>query len=292
LREATAAGERITLRAGGTSFDEQALGSNVVISMLDMKGIAVDPKAHRVQVGAGVTWGEIFEETLRFGLLPPIVVTTRRATAGGTLASHSISRFTPALGREGHHVRDFRLMMLDGTVLECSRSQNADLFGAVIGGLGYAGAVTSVTYALTPAPCAASKLVVESTFTKLTGVRSMVDRLLQSALAEGDGALPSASSAVIHLHGPRHSLFATSRYASGTEASRKRCVFHCPGSLGHLVLQLAAQSHWLRRVTEPTTIERMYEEGLTELRLVRARHGLVGKLENGFSARVLPSLHC
>jgi hypothetical protein len=256
--------------------------------------------------------------------------------------------------------------------------------------------------------------------------------------------LPSASSAVIHLRGPRHSLFATSRYASGTEAPRKRCVFHCPGSLGHLVLQLAAQSHWLRRlgngmvfdhsfreprhfvdepmgytffqdgnerirrlgrqlgfamglrqqtfmipcdprdaassaetlehfldraqslldeasripalidvlyvppdyefalsssralhsfavtftferltsfdftaedrilyqlsetchalrgrvhlvkhvITEPATIERMYEEGLTELRLVRARHGLVGKLENGFSARVLPSLHC
>jgi decaprenylphospho-beta-D-ribofuranose 2-oxidase len=442
LRAAAAAEERITFRAGGTSFDEQALGSNVVISLLNLKGVAVDPKAQTVQVGAGVTWGEIYEETLRFGLLPRIVVTTRLATAGGTLSSHSISRFTPTLGREGHHVLGFCLMMLDGTVFECSRSRHADLFSAVIGGLGYAGAVTSVTYALTPAPCAAPDLVVESTLTKLTGVRSMVDALLQPALEAAAGAPPSASSAVIHLHGQRHSLFATSRYASGTVTRGKRCTFHCPGSLGHFVLQLAAQSHSLRRIanrlifehsfrkprhfvdeplgytffqdgnqrirrlgrhlgfamglrqqtfmipcdpgdaessaetleqfldeaqrlldevrlvpalidilyvpadyefslsssralhsfavtftferlssldftaedrilyqlsesclalrgrvhlvkhviTEPATIERMYEQGLRELRLVRARHGLVGKLENAFSARVLPSL--
>jgi decaprenylphospho-beta-D-ribofuranose 2-oxidase len=76
------------------------------------------------------------------------MVSTSFATAGGTLAAGCMSRFSPTAGKEGKWVARFVMVTPDGEVRECSRTEHPDLFHAALGGFGYFGAVTEITYDL------------------------------------------------------------------------------------------------------------------------------------------------
>jgi decaprenylphospho-beta-D-ribofuranose 2-oxidase len=153
-------GRRVTLRAGAHSFDAQALGDDIVVSMARFDGIEVDPAANRVVVGPGATWGAIVAALKQHGKVPYATVTTEHATAGGTLSGDCLSRFSPAYGKEGTHVESFEVMLPTGEVVDCrrppegvawdERTREERLFLGTIGGLGYLGAVLSITYSVLP----------------------------------------------------------------------------------------------------------------------------------------------
>jgi hypothetical protein len=149
-------GRHATFRAAGRSFHDQALSDDVVISLTRFDRIlGIDPVAQTITVEPGVTWGRIVEAALAHGLLPYVVVTTAEATAGGTLSSDAISRHSPAYGSESAHVVGFELC---APGLPAPRwiarprpgddGQDARIFRAVIGGFGYLGAITRITYRL------------------------------------------------------------------------------------------------------------------------------------------------
>lgn len=152
---------RITFRGGGQSLDGQSLNDDVVIHLdcPELRRVGdprLDERGPHVTVGAAATWEEILGRTAAHGVLPYSVVTTRRATAGGTLSADCLSRCSPVTGREGAHVRRFTLLTLDGRFIECRRDdpdpEGAELFHAVIGGFGYLGVVTEITFDLRPSP--------------------------------------------------------------------------------------------------------------------------------------------
>ncbi|MBI5514020.1 MAG: FAD-binding oxidoreductase [Deltaproteobacteria bacterium] len=154
LADCDARGQRCTLRGSGLSLDRQALGERA-ISLAHFQKLAVDPTTRRATVGAGVTWGQVFDATARVGLAPAIMPTTRQGTIGGTLSAHSLSRFSPLHGREGNNVDRVRVLLPDGAARECSRDENSDLFHGVIGGFGNLGVLLEATYKLVPAPAPA-----------------------------------------------------------------------------------------------------------------------------------------
>ena len=111
------AGRRVTLRAGGHSFDAQALGDDLVVSMMRFDAIEVFADEKRMRVGAGATWGAILAELQPLGLVPGVTVTTANATAGGTLSGDCLSRFSPAYGKEGNWIESFDLLTTEGELL-------------------------------------------------------------------------------------------------------------------------------------------------------------------------------
>jgi decaprenylphospho-beta-D-ribofuranose 2-oxidase len=258
LRDARQSGRRVTFRAGGTSFDSQSLNDDLVISLERFRDIEVDEVAGTVTVGAGARWGDILRETSKRGFLPHIVVTTRRATAGGTLSAHSVSRFTPSFGREGGHVLRFRMMLVDGTMVECSRTLNPDLFRTTIGGFGYVGAVLEITYALMPAPSRGGRIVVETEFVRITGAETLVELLLAATpereVETWDTA--RAATAAIYLRGEVRALLLTSRYREGRATWSSRSTFHYPRSPLHWMLQFAAQVKPLRELAYRMVFDR------------------------------------
>jgi decaprenylphospho-beta-D-ribofuranose 2-oxidase len=185
-------GHRVTLRAGGHAFDEQSMSDDLapqkmehlIVSMTSFAGIAVD--GDEMTVGAGTTWGEIFKRLQPLGLVPFSTVTTAHATAGGTLAGDCLSRFSPALGKEGHHIKRFRIVTPRGDRLECPRPVDSAhpttleerLFCAAIGGLGFFGAVTEVTYELLHVGETNGKIGVESYVTKYDTFAKLADDLV------------------------------------------------------------------------------------------------------------------
>ncbi len=147
---------RVTLRAGGHSFDAQALGDDLVVSMMRFDAIELLAGQRKVKVGAGATWGAILATLQPLGLVPAVTVTTEHATAGGTLSGDCLSRFSPAWGKEGMHVLEFDLLTTAGELLTCTPpgegvaqadwTRRSGRSPRVIGGLGYLGAVVSITY--------------------------------------------------------------------------------------------------------------------------------------------------
>jgi FAD/FMN-containing dehydrogenase len=141
-------GRTITLRGGGQCLHGQSVGDDLVVDLSAFDRVSVDERAGVLTAGAGARWADV-RAALPRGWVLPNLVTTGKASVGGTLMADAASRFSSAFGREIDGVRRARLMTADGVTLECDRDgARADLFGALPGSVGVLGALLSVEHAL------------------------------------------------------------------------------------------------------------------------------------------------
>lgn len=245
---------RVTLRGAGHSFDAQALGNDLVMSLTCMKNVDLDlgevRNEGRVHVGPGATWGKILEKLERHGFVPAVTVTTEHATAGGTLSANSLSRFSPAYGKEGEWIESFDLVTPDGELHTCTRLDDADslegrLFRGVIGGLGYLGAVVSITYDVLYVCQTAGQIGVDTSFKKHDSFRSLANELVPKVLAARDqrdpcdkDKLDSVWAAVFAGPGDRQEgLVFTSSFTSRPD--RRPMELHQPGLAFRVLVEWA-----------------------------------------------------
>jgi decaprenylphospho-beta-D-ribofuranose 2-oxidase len=212
LQQARAQGRKVTFRGGGLSFDSQSLNNDLVVSLEKLdKILDVDVDNKQITVQPGARWGKIVETLLPHGLTPYVVVTTAQATAGGTLSGNCLSRSSPLYGKEGKHVERFELLRTDGVVVRCSREENAELFHAVIGGFGYLGVVTEITYNLLEI---GNRTQVATVVEKYEGFSPLLDAL--SAATHNPGEW-NAVYAVAFFSGRKNKgLLLKSRYTDET----------------------------------------------------------------------------
>src|SRR5262245_22712557 len=145
----------------------------------------------RMRVGPGARWGTIIETLKALGLVPAITVTTAHATAGGTLSGDCLSRFSPAYGKEGTWIERFDLLLMSGELITCrppgdgvkyaqyTREERA--FVGVIGGLGYLGAVVSITYRLLTVQTTNGRIGVRTRVKKFRTFRTLAKDLIPVA---------------------------------------------------------------------------------------------------------------
>ncbi|HEY2515347.1 MAG TPA: FAD-binding oxidoreductase [Polyangiaceae bacterium] len=236
LRAARAAGSRVTFRGGGCAFDTQSLNDDVVIAMTAMTAINLDVQNATVTAESGATWGDIVRRSAPHGLVPAALVTTRNATVAGTASADCLSRFSPTVGKEGAHVESFDLLTVGGTLLHCTRTENADVFFGAIGGLGYLGAITRVTYRLLRLGYAPR---VETVLTPYRSLREFLRALLPKT---GEAlALYGAFSGqrAIHFRG---------RYVPATGPRRPLWLLHQPRSVLRALFELAVRAQPLTRL--------------------------------------------
>jgi decaprenylphospho-beta-D-ribofuranose 2-oxidase len=183
LKRARAEGHRVTFRAGGHSFHDQALNQDVVLSIAKLNRILdVDEAERTITVEPAARWGEIVAAALAHDLYPYVVVSTSEATAGGTLSSDGISRHSPSYGSESAHILSFDLLLVGAdaprTIVRPDPDdddENAHIFRAVIGGFGYLGCVTRITYRLLSVKELEPRGAPLQVATELVAVRSFVD---------------------------------------------------------------------------------------------------------------------
>ena len=178
---------RVTFRGGAHSFDSQSLSHDIVISMGAFDSIEILSNTS-MRVGPGATWGRIVAELEPLGLMPKVTVTGSDTTAGGTLSGDCLSRFSPAYGKEGEHIESFELLRLNGAPLTCRRPPHGQppsnlserAFYGVISGLGYLGAVTSITYDIHSLPQRHGPIGVKTSAQICTGFGETVETLLET----------------------------------------------------------------------------------------------------------------
>ncbi len=157
-REAQGRGEVVSIAGGRHAMGGQQFGTDTL--HVDTRGLdrvlAFDPEAGTIEVEAGIEWpalidwcvGEQQAAARHWGIRQK-QTGADRLTVGGALASNVHGRglrFAPIVG----DVASFTLVDAEGRVQHCSREQNTELFGLVIGGYGLFGVVYSVVLQLAP----------------------------------------------------------------------------------------------------------------------------------------------
>ncbi|KAG6508708.1 cytokinin dehydrogenase 5-like [Zingiber officinale] len=148
----------IAARGRGHSVRGQALaGGGVVVEMAALrKGrerIKVTcPVECYVDAGGEQLWADVLAETLKHGLAPRSWTDYLYLTVGGTLSNAGISGQSFLHGPQISNVHELEVVTGKGEIVTCSEQQEADLFLAVLGGLGQFGIITRARIALEPAP--------------------------------------------------------------------------------------------------------------------------------------------
>lgn len=150
LAAASRAGRRITFRGGGCAMDTQSLGTDLVISLDQLRGLRFLDGDARLEAAAGERWGDVVRAAHRRARQPAVTVTTARASVAGTTAGNCVSRWTPVRGPDAEHVHAVELVTARGQRRRLTRGDPE--LDAVIGGLGYLGAITKVELSLLPHP--------------------------------------------------------------------------------------------------------------------------------------------
>ncbi len=158
-------------RGAGRAYGDAALNPELTLSTLAMDRIqAFDPDTGALACEAGALLADILDIFAPRGWFPPVVPGTRFVTVGGMIAADVHGKNHHHDGTFGAHVESLTLATADGSIRECSRSENADLFLATLGGMGLTGVILSARFRLRP---------VETSFiTQETAVAHDLDELM------------------------------------------------------------------------------------------------------------------
>lgn len=270
-------GRRVTLRAGAHSFDGQAIGDDLVVSMLGFNTIEVLPE-EKLCVGPGARWGAILAKLKPLGLVPAVTVTTEHATAGGTLSGDCLSRFSPSYGKEGEWIESFDLLTTEGELLRCTPPRRGSspstwtpkerAFCGVIGGLGYLGAVVSITYRVLPVGSTPFEIGVRTIVRKYHSFAELSADLVPTAermhRQDSDPDDPEKLDAIWSAldargKGEETALFFTSTYTTTPE--RRLMLLHRPKLLIRFVVEYLMRVSFFAKLFWSVYFNIIYSDG-------------------------------
>ena len=110
--------------------------------------IAFDPASGILRCEAGVLFADILDFAVPRGWFLPVTPGTRFITVGGAIANDVHGKNHHGAGTFGEHLLRFELLRSDGTRIECSPTQHADLYSATIAGLGLTGLIVWAEFRL------------------------------------------------------------------------------------------------------------------------------------------------
>ena len=137
----------VTVRGCGLTTEGESVAFGGVL--LDMAGMSrvlhVDTDALTVRTEGGIFWHSLAEELRRYGmdyLSAPLNLTS---SVGGTLGVGGIDVNSPRLGCSADQALSVQVVTPTGDIVECSDTQNPELFQRVILGYGQFGVITEAT---------------------------------------------------------------------------------------------------------------------------------------------------
>jgi FAD/FMN-containing dehydrogenase len=138
LRDAATEGRPVCVRGARHSMGGQSLVRDGFAASLAAPVIEPDTARWAVRVRAGARWRDVIAALDPLGFSPTVTQSNHDFSVGGTLCVNAHGWPVP-FGPFGATLRSFRAMLADGTVLTCSRDENAELFGLALGGYGLFG---------------------------------------------------------------------------------------------------------------------------------------------------------
>jgi L-gulono-1,4-lactone dehydrogenase len=151
VKEAAAAGQRVKAVGAGHSFTGIACTDGRLVDLSDHNHLlAHDRESDQVTVQAGISLADLCDELDMRGLgLENMGDIAYQSIAGATsTATHGTGK---TFGNLSSRIVAMRLVTADGSTLDCSADENADVFAVARVGLGALGIVSTVTLQCVPA---------------------------------------------------------------------------------------------------------------------------------------------
>ncbi|MDP9381033.1 MAG: FAD-binding oxidoreductase [Chloroflexota bacterium] len=120
-----------------------------VINMLPFKAATLDPGTNILHVQAGARWADIIPYLDQHGRSVAVMQSNNTFSVGGSISvnAHGWQPNHPPIAST---VEAFRLLRDDGSIVRCSRTENAELFSLVLGGYGLFGVILDVDLRVVP----------------------------------------------------------------------------------------------------------------------------------------------
>lgn len=162
LKEARSAGRPFVASAARHSMGGQSLARDGTVLTLDQEWLEADTKAKTYRVGAGTRWSTVIARLDTIGFSPAVMQSNRDFGVASTFSVNAHGWPVPFSGC-GSTVRSMRMITADGTLVTCSRTENAALFNHAMGGYGLFGVITELELDMVP------NAMLEPTFERING---------------------------------------------------------------------------------------------------------------------------
>jgi FAD/FMN-containing dehydrogenase len=149
LAEAKAEGRPVNIGAARHSMGGQAIPRDGHAITYDSPFVSYEPGADSYVVQAGTRWSQVIAALDPMGLSPKVMQSNNDFGVASTFSVNAHG-WAVAHGPMGATVRSAQMLLADGRLITASRTENADLFAAAMGGYGLIGLITELQ--LEPAP--------------------------------------------------------------------------------------------------------------------------------------------
>jgi len=121
----------------------------IVVDMLPFNRLSLDETGKILHVQAGARWGEVIRFLNKHGLSVEVMQSNDDFSVGGSLSvnCHGWQFDRPPIDST---VQSFHLMLADGKIMKCSRTENQELFSLVLGGYGLFGIILDADLHVVP----------------------------------------------------------------------------------------------------------------------------------------------
>ncbi len=145
LKKLLARNTEYIARGNGRSYGDSSLNENLIHVRPYDCFLDFDRREGTISVQAGVLLAEILDVIVSKGWFLPVTPGTKYVTVGGAIASDVHGKNHHIENSFCRYVSDLTLMLADGDVVTCSRSENEELFRATCGGMGLTGIILAAT---------------------------------------------------------------------------------------------------------------------------------------------------
>ncbi|KAL9045802.1 MAG: hypothetical protein Q9214_001223 [Letrouitia sp. 1 TL-2023] len=191
-------GEPFRIYHGSTNSTRQAVhrGQNTVDISLLSRIWEIDTNTQTTLVEPNVPMDRLVESTLKYGLIPPVVMEFPGITAGGGFAGTGGESSSFKYGYFDEIVNSVEIVLGNGDIINASDKENPDLFHGASGAIGSLGITTLLKIQLIQA-----KKYVKATYHFVRSIPKAIDRIreetLNPALDYVDGILFSKEHGVV-----------------------------------------------------------------------------------------------
>jgi FAD/FMN-containing dehydrogenase len=149
LKEAAAAKRPVAVGAARHSMGGQSLPRDGTAITLDSRLIELDTAAKLYRVDAGARWADVIKVLDPAGFSPIVMQSNNDFGVAATFCVNAHGWPVP-YGPFGSTVRSLRMILADGSLVTCSRTENAHLFAHAMGGYGLFGIIIDLVVEMTP----------------------------------------------------------------------------------------------------------------------------------------------
>ncbi len=149
LKEAAASGRTVNIGAARHSMGGQAIPADGQAVTLQHSFLSLDPATGVYTALAGMRWSQVIDALDPLGWSPKVMQSNHDFGIAATFSVNAHGWPVPQ-GPMGSTVRSVKMLLADGTLVTCSRTENADLFAHAMGGYGLTGLIVEMQIEAAP----------------------------------------------------------------------------------------------------------------------------------------------